>query len=314
MSKKILITGGAGFIFSNFIRQSFYNKKEYNIASLDKISDDSFYSVYINANHSFYICDVCDDRVLNILLKKEKPDLVIHGAAETSVDKSIKNPSSFIRNNIEGTQNVINACLSNNCSLLYISTDQVYGPSRDSSSFYEEDRLNPKNVYSMSKASGEELVRIASLNYGLDFNIVRVCDNYGPWQTADKFIPKIISCILKNESIPIYGDGCQERSWIHVYDTCSALFMIIDKWSSYQTYNLSAGQEYSNLEIAQFVCNSIGSGHSLISHVKDRVGHDARYLMNTSKILSKGWKPSFKLKDGINDVCEWYLDNNFFIR
>jgi dTDP-glucose 4,6-dehydratase len=217
-----------------------------------------------------------------------------------------------------GTQVIINSCVKNKVDkLIYISTDEVYGQLTDESaeSWKEDAPLNPRNPYSATKAAGELLVKAASESFGLKYNITRSSNNYGPRQFPEKLLPKTIKCILENKPIPIYGQGLQIRDWTHVYDNCSALFAILNSGKDNETYNISANQEFTNLEVIQSVCNAMGKGHDLISFVEDpRKSHDFRYSVNTSKLRALGWKPTTKFKDGIVDTVNWYLNNQYFLK
>ncbi len=314
--KKVLVTGSGGFIFGNFIRQVFYAKIPYSISSIDRVRDSHIiHNIYVNQDHQFYIADVRDSHTLRVIFEKERPDVVIHGAAESCVDKSINSTLSFTTSNVVGTQNIIDQCLATNAKLVYMSTDEVYGSLQNDqvSPWTEDSPLNPRNTYSATKAAGELLVRAASQTHGLRFNIVRASNNYGPWQTTEKLIPRIIEKVLTGNEIPIYGKGDQIRDWIHVHDTCSALFKVVDNGVNGETYNITAKQEFTNLEVAQIVCNTLGKGHELLKHVEDR-GHDFRHAMTNDKIKSLGWVPEFKFRDGIVQTCQWYVSNKFALQ
>ena len=316
--KKILVTGSGGFIFGNFIRQAFRTKQDYNLISLDRVRESHImHNIYVNKDHTFYIADVRDAHTLKVIFQTERPDIVIHGAASSHVDTSIKNASDFMTSNVVGTQNIIDACLQNEVQkLIYISTDETLGhlTSEKDPPWDESAPLNPRNPYSASKAAGELLVKAAHETHGLTYQITRCCNNYGPWQDPEKYIPKIIKNVLDNKPIPIYGTGAQIRDWIHVWDKCAALFKIINEGDDNSTYNISANQEYSNVEICQLVCNTLDRGHELMTFVEDRLGHDFRYSVDSSKIRKLGWKPDFKFKDGLAQTCQWYLNNQFFLK
>lgn len=315
--KKVLVTGSGGFIFGNFIRQVFHSKKPYNLSSIDMVRDSHLiHNIYVNMDHQFYIADVRDIHTLHVIFQKERPDIVVHGAAESCVDKSIKQTAPFTTSNVVGTQNVIDECLKVNAKLIYMSTDEVYGAlkSENDPSWNEDAPLRPRNPYSATKAAGELLVQAAHETHGLRFNIVRACNNYGPWQTPEKFIPRIIQCILNDTPIPIYGKGNQIRDWIHVFDTCEALFKIIDEAPDKLIYNITAKQEFTNLEVAQIVCNVMEKGHNLLTHVEDRPGHDFRYSITNDRIKALGWEPKLKFRDGIHQTCQWYVTNKYALQ
>lgn len=316
--KKVFCTGSCGFIFSNFVRKLVFDRENtsYKVVSLDRIKGNAN-AIYVNKNHTFYVADIRDQHVIDIIFQFEQPDIVVHGAAETFVDDSISDPSSFVTTNVVGTQNIINACIKHHVGkLVYISTDEVYGQLTKESdpSWTEEAPLCPRNPYSASKAAGELLVRAAQATHGLNYIITRSSNNYGPRQTSEKLIPKIIKCILKDQPIPIYGQGLQIRDWTHVFDNCSALSIILQRGENNQTYNISSNQEFPNIEVVQTICNAMNKGWDLMTFVEDRKGHDFRYSIDSSKIRRLGWKPSFKFKDGIADTVEWYLNNQYALK
>jgi dTDP-glucose 4,6-dehydratase len=320
--KTILITGSTGFIMSNFIRRLVYEsskdrvKYPYKIVSLDKVSGSSN-ALYINKNHTFHIADIRDAHVMDVIFQYERPDIVVHAAASTHVDDSLVDPNSFITNNILGTQNIINSCLKHDIEkLILTSTDEIYGHLTNELDppWTEESPMNPRNPYSASKAASELLVKAAHASHGLIYNITRSSNNYGPRQTPDKLVPKVIKCILNDQKIPIYGQGLQIRDWTHVFDNCSALLTIITQGAPNQVYNISANQEIPNIEVVQSICNAMNKGHSLMSFVTDRKGHDFRYSIDSSKIRQLGWKPSFKFKDGIVETVDWFLSNKYVLK
>lgn len=319
MKKKVLITGSGGFIFSNFIRKAMYEKQPYNFASVDKITKSTVLNnIYVNKDHAFYFGDITDSHFMNVLFEYERPDIVIHGAAESFVDASLKDPAIFINSNVLGTQVVINNCVKWNVErLIYISTDEVYGQLEKESDlpWTEDAPLNPRNPYSATKAAGELLVRAAQVSYGLTYNITRSSNNYGPRQTNEKLIPKVVKCILENEKIPLYGQGLQIRDWTHVWDNCGAILDVLNSGKPNETYNISANQEFTNIEVVQKICNAMGKGHDLISFIEDpRKGHDFRYSIDSSKIKELGWKPGYKFLDGIVETVGWYQKNSWFLK
>lgn len=317
--KKVLITGSCGFIFGNFLRKAIYEKHPYEWVSVDRVTANATNSMYWNKNHTFHVADIRDQHVMDVLFQFERPDIVIHGAAESSVDESLAAPNSFITSNVLGTQVIINACLKHKVEkLIYISTDEVYGHlTKDSDpSWTEEAIISPRNPYSASKAAGELLVRAAHQTHGLIYNITRTSNNYGRWQTPNKLIPRIIKSILHNEKIPIYGQGLQIRDWTHVLDNCSAILTILNQAVPNEIYNISANQEFTNTEVVHEVCNAMEAGHNLINYIEDPRGngHDFRYSVDSSKIKSLGWKPAFKFKNSIAAVAQWYKDNQWFLK
>ncbi len=322
MNKKVLVTGSCGFIFSNFIRKSIYEKFPYSFCSIDNASKGTaLNNIYTNKSHPFYIGDVCDLHFLNVIFEIERPDIVIH-AAETSVNDSNK----LIQTNILGTQNIIDACIKWNINtLLYVSTEQVYGSYKENNyfgdgfGFNESHPINSNNYYASSKASGELLIKSASNSNGLNYIITRPSNTYGQRQTSEKLIPKIIKCINNNEKIPVHGKGEQVRSWTHVFDNCSAILKILDKTQfngkgQGEIYNISSNQEFTTLEVVQEVCNAMGKGHDLISFIPPKPGYDFMRLTDSSKLRSLGWKPSFKFKSGISQTVEWFKNNSWSLR
>jgi dTDP-glucose 4,6-dehydratase len=318
--KKVLITGSCGFIFSNFIRKAIHENKlngnPYQFVSIDKVAGNGN-SLYTNKNHTFYPADIRDQHIIDIIFQFERPDIVIHGAAETFVDTSLTDPNSFVTSNVLGTQVIVNACVKHNVErLIYISTDEVYGQLSGESdeSWTEESPLNPRNPYSATKAAGEMLVKAAHESYGLIYNITRSSNNYGPRQTPEKLIPKAIKCILNDQKIPIYGQGLQIRDWTHVFDNCAGVLTVLNKGEPNEAYNISANQEFPNIEVIQKICNAMGKGHDLISFIDDpRKGHDFRYSVNADKLKKLGWQPNYKFKDGIVDTVEWYNINKWML-
>lgn len=315
--KKVLITGTCGFIFSNFIRRAIYERQPYSFVSIDRVSGHAN-NVYSNKNHVFHIADLRDQHVIDKIFQFERPDIVIHGAAESFVDYSLSDPNAFVTSNVLGTQVVINACVKHNVErLIYISTDEVYGQltSESDAAWKEDAPLNPRNPYSASKAAGELMVKAAYQSHGLIYNITRSSNNYGPRQTAEKLIPKAIKCIMDGQKIPIYGQGLQIRDWTHVFDNCSAIKTVLNSGKPNEIYNISANQELPNIEVIQKICNAMGRGHELISFIEDpRKGHDFRYSIDSSKIRELGWKPTYKFKEGIADTVEWYSLNQYFLK
>lgn len=324
MSKKrtkVLVTGSGGFIFGNCIRRMFYTKQSYEIVSIDRVRRSNvMQNVYLNKDHTFYIADVTDAHTVNIIFetafKDGPPDIVIHGAAESFVDSSIKDARPFITSNVLGTQVVIDACVRWGVKrLIYVSTDEVYGhlESEESPPWNEDAPLAPRNPYSASKAAGELLVQAAHETHGLTYNITRSCNNYGPWQDPEKFIPKILQCVVRQNEVPVYGQGSQVRDWVHVHDKCDAIIKIVNEGKDNEVYNISAGQEFSNLEVFHIICDLLNSGHDLLKFVKDRPGHDFRYSVDSTKLRQLGWEPQYKFRDGIAQTIDWYMKNQFLL-
>lgn len=323
MKTKILVTGSCGFIFSNFIRYVRKNHSNYEIVSIDAIKDQKLLNtIYANRGHTFYMGDITDNHFVENVMAIERPDIVIHGAAESFVDKSISAPQEFIKSNVLGTQVMIDASLKNNIKrFVYISTDEVMGhlPNDSDPSWTEESPVNPRNTYSATKAAGELLVKAAHETHGLIYNITRSCNNYGPRQPRRNLIPVIIGNILDKKPVPIYGQGMQIRDWLHVQDNCKAILTIIEKGKENEIYNISANQEYRNIEVFHEICNILKEeynieGYNLLKFVEDRKGHDFRYSVDSSKLKQLGWSPEFKFKDGIKHTINWYYNNQWYLR
>lgn len=319
---KVLVTGSASFIFSNFLRKAIYEKHPYTFVGVDNITKTNVMNnVYSNKGHVFYIGDVTDDHFMNVLFELERPDIVIHAAALTYVDDSITSPQPFIKNNVMGTQVVIDKCVKWGVKkLIYISTDEVYGhlATETEAPWTESAPMNPRNPYAASKAAGEMLVRAAYTTYGLQYNITRCSNNYGPRQTSEKLIPKCIKNYLSDKPIPVYGKGLQMREWTHVFDNCSAVLAILKNGVPNETYNISSNQEFFNIEvcyeIVKLINKEIGTDKDLITFVPDRPGHDFRYAVDSTKIRALGWTPSWKFKQGgLEQTCRWYIQNKWFL-
>jgi len=314
--KKVLLTGTCGFIFSNFIRRAIYDKQPYKFVSIDRVAGNANV-LYFHKNHTFHIADVKDQHIIDKIFQFERPDIVIHAAAETFVDYSLTNPNSFVENNVLGTQVIVNSCIKHNVEkLIYISTDEVYGhlTSENDPSWSESSPLNPRNPYAASKAAGELLVQAAHQSHGLTYNITRSSNNYGPRQTPEKLIPKAIKCVFNGEKIPIYGQGLQIRDWTHVFDNCEAILTVLNHGKPNEVYNISANQEFANIEVIQKILTVMDEGYDFISFVNERPGHDFRYSIDSSKIRELGWKPQFKFSQGIEETVEWYKIDKWFLK
>lgn len=320
MKQKLLLTGSAGFIYSNFIRKMMYEKHQYELVCIDKFADSrQLNNVYHHNNIKLYVADITDEHIINRIFELEKPEIVLHTAAESSVDKSINDVNVFVKSNVLGTQNLLNASNKNKIDrFIQVSTDEVYGSlnSEQSQSWTEKSPLDPKNPYASSKASADLMVQSNYNAHGLKYNIIRSSNNYGFRQLPDKLIPRVIRCILKNEKIPVYGKGEQIRDWLYVMDNCSAVLKVLEAGKSNEIYNVGAGQEFTNIEIVNEICNIMGKGQELITFIQDPRGaaHDFRYSVNCDKLKSLGWDITTKVKSGgLAKVCEWYLDNKWFL-
>lgn len=317
--QKLLITGSLGFIASNFIRKFKHEGAPYQFIGIDKVANmDLIPTMYKGKEYAehFHIGDFADQHFVDVIFAHEKPDVVIHMGASTHVDVSLKDPNIFIHDNVLGTQCIINACLEHKVKkLVYCSTDEIYGSlsSEADPPWTEESPLAPRNPYSASKAAAELLVRAAGNSFNLPFCITRSSNCFGRWQYRDKLLPKVIRCIIRNEPIPIYAKGQNIRDWLFVADNCDGVMMVLEKGVLGETYNITAGNELSNIELVQKVCNIMGKGHDLITFVEDRVGHDFYYKMNADKIRSIGWAPKSKFMEALSETVQWYFANRFWL-
>ena len=333
--KTILVTGGAGFIGSALVRHIMQNT-EHSVINVDKLSYSgnlqSLDSIKRNKDYIFKQVDICDEKELNRIFEDNKPDVVIHLAAESHVDRSIDEPSDFIQTNIVGTFNLLEQSKNYWKSLksekkekfrfLHVSTDEVYGDLEGTSDFFlEETPYDPSSPYSASKASSDHLVRAWYRTYGLPVLITNCSNNYGPYQFPEKLIPHVILNALEGKSLPIYGDGKQIRDWLYVEDHVLALMKVVEGGKIGETYNIGGNNEIQNINVVKEICNildelisnklnGINSFSELITYVEDRPGHDVRYAINANKIKRDlGWKPKESFESGIRKTVEWYLNN-----
>ncbi len=311
---KILVTGGAGFIGSNFIRYILSKYPQYKIMNLDKLTYagnlDNLKDVENNTNYQFFKGDICDSELFDKLLKEEV-DAIVNFAAETHVDRSLYDPGVFVKTNVLGTQVLLEGCLKHKIQrFVQISTDEVYGSLGEKGSFTEESLLLPNSPYSASKAGADLLVRSYVKTFNLPAIITRCCNNYGPYQFPEKLIPLFITNALDNKELPIYGDGLYVRDWIYVEDHCKAIDFVIHKGRIGELYNISSHVEKTNLDITRVILENLEKPASLIKHVKDRPAHDRRYSLNADKIRKElGWKPEVSFEQGMQLTIDWYMKN-----
>jgi len=308
----LLVTGGAGFIGSNFIRYILKKYPHYKVINLDKLTYcgnlDNLRDVADNPNYGFVRGDICDKKIVDRLVSR-KPDVIVNFAAETHVDRSIHKPQQFIKTDVLGTQILLEAAKKYQINLFcHISTDEVYG-AIEKGSFYEESPLRPANPYSASKAGGELMVWAYYKTFGLPVVIVRPSNNFGPYQYPEKLIPLFITNLLEDKKVPLYGDGQQVRDWLYVIDNCTAIDFILHYGQIGEIYNIGAGNEKTNLEVTRIILNYLGKDESYIEYVKDRPGHDRRYSLDWTKIRKLGWRPRYEFEEAVAKTVQWYLDN-----
>jgi dTDP-glucose 4,6-dehydratase len=306
-SEKILVTGGAGFVGSEFVRQAITRGQR--VVVVDKITyaGDLKRLSDVRGRYVFYKTDICDLKQLEAIVRRERPTVFAHFAAETHVDRSILDIFPFIRSNIIGTRNCIEAAHRYKIKkFLYISTDEVYGENLKGRR-KETAPLAPANPYAATKTCAEHLVRCGIEAYGFPAIIVRPCNIYGPWQYPEKFIPVVISRALKNRRIPIYGKGRQMREWLHVHDCAEAIDLVLQKGKSGEAYNIGSHFESTNLETATQILQLLGKPCGLIQFVQDRSAHDFRYCVDSCKIRKLGWSPQFSFEQGIGQTIDWHV-------
>ena len=315
---KLLITGGAGFIGSNFIYYTLETHPEDEIICLDALtyagSIDTLLSAGGYPNFTFIRGDIADRELIDGLFARERFDAVVNFAAETHVDRSIRTPDIFIRTNVSGTQVLLDACLKYEVKRFHqISTDEVYGDlplDRPDLHFTEETPLRPSSPYSASKAAADLLVQAYRRTYGLDVTISRCSNNYGPYQFPEKLIPLMIISAMSDRPLPVYGAGKNIRDWLHVKDHCAAVDLILRNGRSGALYNIGGHSEYANIDVVRMILSAMRKPESLISFVADRAGHDLRYAIDPSKITAElHWQPQKSFRDGLQDVIAWYAEN-----
>jgi len=311
---KILVTGGAGFIGSEFVRQSV--TRGLKIVVLDKLTYagdlkrlQGLSPKGTDPDFKFYKTDICNKKQIEAIFKKERPAFVVNFAAETHVDRSIKDASAFIKTNIEGVGVLLEACRKYKIKkFIQISTDEVYGDIKKGK-FREDSPLNPSSPYAASKAAADLLIRSYIRTYNFPAAIVRPCNNYGPWQYPEKLIPVIIYNALRNKNVPIYAEGLNRREWLYVSDCAGAILLALEKAKPGEIYNIGSGHEEKNIDIAKKILAILGKPYSLIKFVPDRPGHDFRYSLDSSKIKKLGWKPKLSFEIGIKKTVDWNKKN-----
>ena len=316
--KKILVTGGAGFIGGNFVHYMVNKYPEYMIVNLDALTYagnlTTLKPVMEAPNFRFVKASITDRQAVYSLFEEEKPDMIVNFAAESHVDRSIENPEVFLDTNIKGTAVLMDACLKYGIQRFHqVSTDEVYGDlplDRPDLLFTEETPLHTSSPYSSSKASADLLVQAYHRTYGLPITISRCSNNYGPYHFPEKLIPLMIANALNDKPLPVYGEGLNVRDWLYVEDHCKAIDLIIHKGRVGEVYNIGGHNEMRNIDIVKIICKALDKPESLITYVTDRKGHDMRYAIDPTKIHQElGWLPETTFAEGIQKTIKWYLEN-----
>lgn len=313
--RNILVTGGAGFIGVNFVKMLLSTTDDIKIINYDALTYagnlESLKDCLTNSRHIFIHGDICDESLIAKIIQDYNIESIVNFAAESHVDRSINDPDIFIKTNILGTLNLLrNAVKFNIKRFLQVSTDEVYGSLGDKGKFTETTNLSPNSPYSASKASADHFVGVYNHTFNLNAVITRCSNNYGPYQFPEKMIPLCINNILANKNLPVYGDGLQVRDWLFVKDHCTAIWEVFNKGRNGEVYNIGGCNEKTNLELVKTLLKILKKPESLITFVRDRPGHDRRYAIDNTKIMSQlNWKPSVTFEEGIELTVKWYLDN-----
>lgn len=312
----ILVTGGAGFIGSNFVRYMSKEHPDYNIINLDALTYagnlENLKDIEKNPNYKFYKGDIGDQTLASKIIDDEKIDLIVNFAAETHVDRSVLGPDTFIQTNIVGTHNLLKCALKKNIRFHHVSTDEVFGSlGVDDPAFNEYTAYDPRSPYSASKAASDHLVRSYFHTFGLPITLSNCSNNYGPNMFPEKMMPLFITNLLEGKKIPLYGDGMNVRDWLWVRDHCRAIDLIITKGKIGETYCIGGNCEKTNQEITRKILELMGKNEEMIEYVTDRPGHDLRYAIDSSKIRNElGWQPTVGLEEGLRKMIEWYKAND----
>ena len=314
--RRVLVTGGAGFIGSNFVRMVLSKHPGCFVVNLDKLTYagnlENLAEFMQHENHKFVKGDICDAALVERIIDECQVDTIVNFAAESHVDRSITDPKAFIEANITGTLTLLEAARDKNLvRFVQVSTDEVYGSLGPEGMFTEQTSLSPNSPYSASKAGADHLVRAFGHTWGVKYNITRCSNNYGPYQFPEKLIPLMINNALNDKALPVYGDGLQVRDWLYVYDHCTAIWQVLEKAPPGEIYNVGGCNEKANLEVIDLMLSRLGKPRSLIKHVTDRPGHDRRYAIDAGKIINElDWRPSLDFEEGINKTIDWYLESH----
>jgi dTDP-glucose 4,6-dehydratase len=312
--KNLLVTGGCGFIGSNFIRMMLEKYSDTNIINLDKLTyagnPDNLKDLEDNPNYAFIKGDICDPAIVRAAMKKA--DRVVHFAAESHVDRSIEDGSIFVRTNVLGTNTLLQAAQELGVKrFLHVSTDEVYG-SIVKGSFVETDILTPSSPYSASKAGSDLLALSYHTTHRLPVVVTRCTNNYGPYQFPEKLIPLFVTNLLRGKRVPVYGNGLNVRDWIYVPDHCKAIDFVLQQGADGEVYNIGGGEEKTNMEITRGILKLLGKDEHMIEYVRDRPGHDLRYSLDCSKLKAMGWRPEHNFEDALALTVKWYADNQWW--
>jgi len=318
VSKKVLVTGGCGFIGSNFVRHLIHST-DFQIVNIDALTyagnPDNLRDIESTARYRFEQIDIRDAKAVDQLVSATRPDYVVHFAAESHVDRSITDPAVFVQTNVVGTQNLLFSARksfgdNSDCRFLHVSTDEVYGSLGAEGYFTETTPLSPNSPYSASKAGSDLLVRSYVHTFGFPAIITRCSNNYGPYQYPEKLIPLMVLNALDNKPLPVYGDGKNIRDWLHVEDHCSAIMAALQKGRCGEVYNIGDENEWQNIDIVKLVLKLVGKDESLIQFVTDRLGHDRRYAIDPSKTRAQlQWRPAHTFEKGLEQTVAWYQQN-----
>lgn len=311
----VLITGGAGFIGSNFVHYMLEKYPSYNFVNLDLLTYagnlENLEDVQGNPNYTFVKGNIANRELVDELVKKHTIDVIVNFAAESHVDRSITEPDAFVKNNILGTQALLDVAKANQIrKFVQISTDEVYGSLGETGYFTENTPLAPNSPYSASKAGADLIVRSYHETYRLNVNITRCSNNYGPYHFPEKLIPLMITNALEDKPLPVYGNGGNVRDWLHVQDHCAAIDLVVHEGRPGEVYNIGGHNERKNIEIVEAIVDKLGKSRSLIQYVADRPGHDQRYAIDPTKITTElGWKPRYTFETGLEETIRWYVDH-----
>ena len=332
--KRVLVTGGAGFIGSNFVHYLLKTEPDIALVNMDLLTYagnlENLKDVESDPRYHFVKGDIRDKTLVEELFQKYAFDTVVHFAAESHVDRSIVEPEVFLTTNVIGTQTLLDAAkrhwnlepenkysrtYKSDVRFLQVSTDEVYGALGKTGMFTETTPLSPNSPYSASKASADLMVRAYYQTYGMPVTITRCSNNYGPYQFPEKLIPLMIHNAQNDKPLPVYGDGMQVRDWLHVGDHCSAIAAVLEEGRAGEIYNIGGNNERANLEIVRLILKELGKPEGLIAHVQDRPGHDRRYAIDNTKITTQlGWKPAYTFEQGIHETIQWYLAHQEWVR